>query len=231
MNHFSRMISRRAALHSLGVVGMAAAGGLLAPVATEAAYAATDVVDPGTEPGVASALAVIDQMGTGSWEGENCGPTSAVIALAAVGKPPESYVPGEAGAAPGGNARAVKDMRVHCGLSPSGRPTAKSVDYWGAYLEDLEQGIAEYDGSTEQVRFRAGVAAAADGAAVVLNVHHGALIGDSDADYGHFVVAQGTDSEGRIRVSDPGRAQSIGLTGYSREHLMGARKGRATIVS
>lgn len=230
-NDIRPTLSRRAALHGLGVVGLAAAGGLLVPVATDAAHAASDVVAPETDPNVASDLIVVDQMGTGSWEGENCGPTSAVIALAAVGKAPASYVSGEAGAAPGGNAQAVQEMRVHCGLSPSGDPTAKSVDYWGAYLEDLEQGIAEYGGSTDQVRFRAGVAAAAEGAAVILDVHHGDLIGDADADYGHFVVAQGTNADGNIRVSDPGRAQSIGITGYSRDHLVEARKGKATIVS
>jgi len=230
-NHIRPTISRRAALHGLGVAGLAAAGGLLAPVATDAAHAAADVVAPETDPNVASDLVVVDQMGTGTWEGENCGPASAVIALAAVGQAPASYVPGEAGASPGGNARAVEDMRVLCGLSPSGRPTAKSVDYWGAYLEDLEQGVAESGGSTDQVRFRTGVAAAADGAAVILNVHHGALIEEADADYGHFVVAQGTDSDGHIRVSDPGRAQSLGITGYSRDHLVSARKGKALIVS
>ena len=225
----SSPISRRAALSGLGVAGLAAVGGLLAPA--PAAETASALLAPAeTDPNIDSDLVVVDQTGTGPWEGENCGPTSAVIALVAAGSPPPSYVPGEDGAAPGGNSSAVKEMRARCGLSDWGRPAGKTVDYWGAYLEDLERGIGEYGGATEQVRYRAGLTAAADGAPVILNVHHASLIGDEAADYGHFVVAQGTDSEGRIRVSDPGRAQSIGITSYTRDHLVSARTGRATIV-
>lgn len=207
-------ISRRAALRGLGFVGLAATTGLFA---TAQAKAASDLV-------------VVDQGGTGPWDGENCGPTSAVIALVAAGKAPEHYVSGAEGATVGGNATAVQDMRVACGLSPEGDGSAKSVEYWGAYLKDLEAGIREYDGTATHSMFEEGVDAAASGSVVILHVHHGTLIGEN-ADYGHFVVAQGTDSDGNILVSDPGRAQTIGITGYSRQHLLDSQRDDATIVS
>lgn len=226
----SPRISRRAAFHGLGIVGLAGAVGLLAPTAADAADVAIDRIVPDTDTSVDSDLVVVDQMGTGPWQGENCGPTSAVIALVAVGNPPEDYVAGEDGSAPGANAEAVQDLRARCGLSPHGDPAAKSVEYWGAYLSDLERGIEGSGSSTDRTLYRAGVNAAAEGEVVILQVHHGTLIGDAEADYGHFVVAQGTDAEGNILVSDPGRAQSIGITGYSRERLIEAGQGRATIV-
>ena len=207
-------ISRRTAFRGLGIASLAVATGLLA---TAKANAASDLV-------------VIDQIGTGPWGEENCGPTSAVIALVAAGKAPDDYVPGTEGTTVGGNATAVKNMRVACGLSPQGDASAKSVDYWGAYLKDLEKGIREDDGTATHSEYEEGVDAAASGSVVILHVHHGTLI-DEDADYGHFVVAQGKDSDGTILVSDPGRAQSIGITGYSRDHLLNARQGDATIVS
>lgn len=207
-------ISRRTALRGLGFVGLAATTGLFATAQANAA----------------SELVVVDQTGTGPWDGENCGPTSAVIALVAAGRSPAHYVSGAEGATVGGNATAVKDMRVACGLSPQGDASAKSVDYWGAYLSDLEKGIRENDGTATHAQFEEGVVAAASGSVVILHVHHGTLIGE-DADYGHFVVAQGKDSDGNILVSDPGRAQTIGITGYSRQHLLDSQRDDATIVS
>lgn len=207
-------LSRRAALRGLGVVGLTAAAGLFA---SSQAHADSDLV-------------VVDQMGTGPWDAENCGPTSAVIAMVAAGRPVEHYVPGSEGAAEGGNARAVLEMRARCGLSPWDDPETKNVDYVGAYLEDLERGIRDADGTATHSQFKEGMEAAAHGSVVILHVHHGRLLGEN-ADYGHFVVAQGQDEEGNLLVSDPGRAQSIGITGYSRERLLEAQQGDATIVS
>lgn len=214
-NQMNPTINRRTAMRGLGIAGLAAAGGALIPAT--AANAATDLV-------------VVDQMGTGTWEQENCGPTAAVIALVAVGNAPADYVSGSAGSAPGGNAPVVKDMRAFCGLSPWGQPSAKSVTYWGADLADIELGITEYGSSISRSGYADGVDAAADGSVVILHVHHGTLIGES-ANYGHYVVAQGTDSSGNIQVSDPGRAQSLGITGYTRSQLLNAQKGAATLVS
>lgn len=207
-------LSRRAALRGLGVVGLTAAAGLFA---SSQAHADSDLV-------------VVDQMGTGPWDAENCGPTSAVIAMVAAGRPVEHYVSGSEGAAEGGNARAVLEMRARCGLSPWDDPETKNVDYVGAYLEDLERGIRDADGTATHSLFKEGMEAAAHGSVVILHVHHGRLLGE-DADYGHFVVAQGEDEEGNLLVSDPGRAQSIGITGYSRDRLLEAKQGDATIVS
>ncbi|ASK65606.1 hypothetical protein CFK39_06890 [Brachybacterium avium] len=207
-------LSRRTALRGLGAVGLTAAAGLFA---TSQAHAASDLV-------------VVDQHGTGRWGGENCGPASAVIALVAAGRQVEHYVSGTEGSAKGGNSRAVQEMRARCGLSPWEDPAVKTVDYTGAYLEDLEAGIRDTDGTATHSRFKEGLETAAHGSVVILHVHHGRLLGE-DADYGHFVVAQGKDADGNILVSDPGRAQQIGITGYSREHLLQARLGDATIVS
>lgn len=207
-------ISRRTTLRGLGLLGLTAAVGLFV---TEQADAARDLV-------------VVDQIGTGPFDGENCGPTSAVVAMVAAGREVEHYVPGPEGTEVGGNARAVQEMRARCGLSPWGEPSVKTVDYEGAYLGDLERGIRDADGTATHSEYPEGLEAAAHGSVVILHVHHGTLIGE-DADYGHFVVAQGEDSEGNILVSDPGRAQSIGITSYSRDQLLGARQGDATIVS
>ena len=207
-------LSRRTALRGLGVVGLTAAAGLFA---STQAHATSDLV-------------VVDQIGTGPFDGENCGPTSAVIAMVAAGREVEHYVSGTEGAAVGGNARAVQEMRARCGLSPWEDPSVKTVDYTGAYLGDLERGIRDADARATRAQYEEGLEAAAHGSVVILHVHHGTLIGQ-DADYGHFVVAQGEDAEGNLLVSDPGRAQEIGITTYTRDHLRQASQGDATIVS
>lgn len=208
-------LSRRTALRGLGVVGLTAAAGL---VASTQAHASGDLV-------------VVDQMGTGPFAGENCGPTSAVIAMVAAGREVQHYVSGAEGTAVGGNKRAVMTMRARCGLSPWEEPSVKTVDYTGAYLGDLERGIRDADGRATHAQYEEGLKVAAHGSAVILHVHHGTLIGDEDADYGHFVVAQGEDADGNLLVSDPGRAQSLGITTYTRDQLREARQGDATIVS
>lgn len=207
-------LDRRAALRGLCLVGLTAAAGMFA----------------GTQAHAASELVVVDQMGTGPWEKENCGPTAAVIAMIAAGRPVEHFVQGDAGTEPGGNARAVMEMRARCGISPWGEPEVKTVDCVGAYLGNLETGIREADGTATRAQYMQGLEAAANGSVVILHVHHGTLLGE-DADYGHFVVAQGEDADGSILVSDPGRAQSIGITAYAPEHLYKARLGNAAIVS
>lgn len=207
-------LDRRAALRGLGLLGLTAAAGLFAD---PRAHAASDLV-------------VVDQKDTGPWEKENCGPAAAVIAMVAAGRTVEHYVPGTAGAEPAGNARAVMEMRARCGISPWGEPEIKTVDCVGAYLGNLETGIREAEGTATRAQYREGLEAAARGSVVILHIHHGTLLGE-DADYGHFVVAQGEDADGNILVSDPGRAQSIGITAYPPEHLLEARQGHAAIVS
>lgn len=208
-------LSRRSALRGLGIVGLTAAAGLFA---SSQAHATSDLV-------------VVDQMGTGPWDAENCGPASTVIAMVAAGREVEHYVSGTEGASVGGNARAVLEMRARCGLSPWEDPATKTVDYVGAYLSDLEKGIRDTGARATHALYKEGMEAAAHGAAVILHVHHGRLLGEEGADYGHFVVAQGEDAEGNILVSDPGRAQSRGITAYSREQLLRGRQGDATLVS
>jgi len=207
-------LSRRTALRALGLAGLTAAGLL----ASTQAHASDDLV-------------VVDQMGTGPWDSENCGPTSAVIAMVAAGRKVEHYVSGDEGTTVGGNSRAVIEMRARCGLSPWDDPAEKNVDYMGAYLGDVENGIRDAGARATRARFQEGLEAAAQGAVVILHVHHGRLLGEEDADYGHFVVAQGEDADGNLLVSDPGRAQTIGITTYSPERLRHARQGYATIVS
>lgn len=206
-------VSRRTALRGLGVLGLTAAG----LISASQAHASDDLV-------------VVDQMGTGPWDSENCGPTSAVIAMVAAGREVEHYVSGEHGTTVGGNARAVIRMRARCGLSPWGGPSTKTVDYTGAGLGDLENGIRDADAQATRTRYEQGLEAAARGSAVILHVHHGRLL-DEEADYGHFVVAQGEDADGNLLVSDPGRAQRIGITAYSPDRLRHARQGHATLVS
>lgn len=172
-------------------------------------------------------LVVIDQMDTGYFSAENCGPTAAVIALVAVGKTPSGYR-----STITGNAPVVQNMRVACGLSPAGQPTKKSVSYYGSDLTDLARGIKATRGAASQVTFAAATDAAAAGKTTILHVNHGKLLGVSGANYGHYVVARGKDSSGRILVSDPGRAKSIGIKGYSRATLLNAlQMNRGLIVS
>lgn len=207
-------VGRRAALRGLGLLGLTAAG----LISTSRAHASGD-------------LEVVDQMGTGPWDAENCGPTSTVIAMVAAGREVRHYVSGEKGTTVGGNRRAVIEMRARCGLSPWGEPEKKTVDYTGAYLGDLENGLRDAGARATRSRFEEGLEAAARGKVVILHVHHGRLLGEEGADYGHFVVAQGEDANGNQRVSDPGRAQEIGITAYSPDRLRHARQGLATVVS
>lgn len=206
-------VGRRTALRGLGLLGLTAAG----LISTSRAHASGDLV-------------VVDQMGTGPWDAENCGPTSTVIAMVAAGREVRHYVSGEQGTAVGGNARAVIEMRARCGLSPWGEPATKTVDYTGAYLGDLEDGLRDAGAQATRTRYEEGLEAAARGSVVILHVHHGRLLGE-EADYGHFVVAQGEDADGNLLVSDPGRAQSIGITAYSPDRLRHAQQGYATLVS
>src|SRR5699024_12720323 len=111
-------------------------------------------------------------------------------------------------------ARAVMEMRARCGLSPWDDPAEKTVDYIGAYLGDLETGIRKADARATRAVYEGGLGAAANGSVVILHVHHGRLLGE-EADYGHFIVAQGADADGNLLVSGPRRAPAIGITGYS----------------
>lgn len=160
----------------------------------------------------ANDLVVINQMETGPWSEENCGPTAGIVAMVASGYDPEEYQEGVSNGGP-----AVMEFRVHAGLSPSGRPDEKSVDYWGSDLSDIETGLSANNVSNSRETYDTGLTEAQNGKSVILHVHHGTLIGDPGADYGHYVVARGT-TDGGIAVSDPGRA-SLGITGYSKSHL------------
>lgn len=160
----------------------------------------------------ANDLVVINQMQTGPWSSENCGPTAGIVAMVASGYTPEEYQEGVNNGGP-----AVMEFRVHAGLSPSGRPNEKSVDYWGSDLTDIEAGLTANNVSNSRKTYDTGLSEAENGKSVILHVHHGTLIGDSSADYGHYVIARGT-ADGGIAVSDPGRA-SLGITGYSKSHL------------
>lgn len=151
--------------------------------------------------GSAPKLVVVDQMYTGTFSEENCGPSANVIALVGVGRTPSGYV-----SDPAGNRRCVEAMRVSCGLSPAGDPSRKLVSYYGSDLHaDLEGGLTAHGAGSRRVGHAAGVDAARSGEVVILNVHHAALVSGSTV-AGHYVVACGTDAAGNIRVSDPGRS-------------------------
>lgn len=166
--------------------------------------------DPDPDPGGGSGdLVVINQMDTGPKSSENCGPTSAVITLYALGRPPS-----------GSYKQAVINMREACQI-PSGT--------WGSDVSHLINGLAAYDTSARKVDYASALAAAEDGKPVILNVNHGVLLG-GEPSYGHYVVARGTNSAGEFYVSDPGRA-SLGIKGYSRTRLeAAARYDRGIIV-
>src|SRR5699024_2107439 len=106
-------LSRRTALRGLGVVGLTAAAGLFA----------ASRAPPSCH------LVSVHQMGTGSWDPENCGRPSAVSAMVAAGREVEHWVAGEEGTTVDDNARAVMEMRARCGLSPWDEPAEKTVDY------------------------------------------------------------------------------------------------------
>lgn len=179
--------------------------------------------------GTAGKLVMVNQMYTGHFSNENCGPCANVIALVGVGRTPSGYVSDSAG-----NRRVVENMRVSCKLSPAGDPTRKLVDYYGSDLHaNLEVGLKAHGAGTQRVTHAAGIDAARAGKVVILNVHHANLVPGSVVK-GHYVVAYGTDSAGNIRVSDPGRVNSIGIKGYTRTQLINAKHltfNRALIVS
>ena len=186
-------LSRRTALRGFGALGLTAAGLL----ASTQAHASGDLV-------------VVDQIGTGPWDTENCGPTSTVIAMVAAGREVRHYVSGEKGTTVGGNRRAVIEMRARCGLSPWGEPEKKTVDYTGAYLGDLEDGLRDAGARATRARFEEGLEAAARGKVVILHVHHGRLLGEEEADYG----------PGRGREREPARLRSGPRPGDRHHHLL-----------
>lgn len=206
-------VSRRTALRGAGAAGLIAASGLLIPTTASAA---------------SGRLVAIDQMSTGHFSAENCGPTCNVIALVAIGKPPAGYV-----ASITGNAAPVMSMRVYCGLSPSRKTTVKSKpSQWGSNLADLKKGLAASPQKvpSRQVTFSAALDAAAAGRTVILNVNHLKLLGQRGTDYGHYVVARGRNSAGSILVSDPGRARSLGVKAYTRSRLTAAARGNSALI-
>src|SRR5699024_5037043 len=105
-----------------------------------------------------------------------------------------------------------------------------TVHYIAAYHGDLETSILKADARATRAVYEEGLEAAANGSVVILHVHHSRLLGE-EADYAHFVVAQGEDADGNLLVSDPGRAQEIGITENSADQLRDAQQGDATIVS
>jgi peptidoglycan hydrolase-like protein with peptidoglycan-binding domain len=179
--------------------------------------------------GGGGSLVVVNQMFTGYFSSQNCGPSANVVALVGVGRTPSGYSSNM-----NGNRAVVEAMRVSCGLSPAGRPTVASRSYWGADLHnDLERGLKAHGAGVQRATHVGGIDAARSGRTVILNVHHANLVAGSSVG-GHYVVARGTDSSGRIRVSDPGRAESIGIRGYSRTQLIRAehlRFDRSLIIS
>ncbi|GAA1244940.1 hypothetical protein GCM10009676_33520 [Prauserella halophila] len=165
--------------------------------------------DPDPDPGGSGDLIVINQMATGPMSDENCGPTSAVITLYALGRPPS-----------GSHKQAVMNMREACQIP---------ADTWGADVKHLIRGLGAYDTNARKVNYASALAAAADGKPVILNVNHGVLLGGAPS-YGHYVVARGTNSAGDFYVSDPGRA-SFGIKLYTRSRLeAAARYDRGIIV-
>lgn len=164
------------------------------------------------DPDYSGELVVIDQMHTGPFSAQNCGPTSAVIALHALGRAPA-----------GTHKTQVINMRSACHI-PSGT--------YGSDVSHLITGLTSsaYDTPARRVTYAEALDAAKTGAPVILNVNHGVLLG-GEPTYGHYVVAMGTNSAGDFYVSDPGRAKSIGIKAYTRTQLeKAARKNRGIIV-
>jgi peptidoglycan hydrolase-like protein with peptidoglycan-binding domain len=148
------------------------------------------------EPDYSGELVVINQMATGPMSAENCGPTSAVITLYALGRPPA-----------GTYKQAVMNMRAAMQI-PAGT--------WGSDASHIVRGLGSspYNTPARTVTYAEALAAAEAGRPVILNVNHGVLLGGSPT-YGHYVVARGTNSAGDFYVSDPGRA-SLGIRAYTR---------------
>lgn len=164
-------------------------------------------------------LVLVDQMSTGVYSDYNCGPSSMVVAMVALGKPPAGYV-----SDPYGNAAPVKAARTACGYGS----TAGGLD-----ITWLQNGLKKYSVASKKVTFAAGLDAAAQGKVVIFNVNHKKLLTGKvqSGDYGHYVVSNGRDAAGSFRVSDPGRVRSIGLTTYTRTRMQyAARMDRAIIV-
>jgi peptidoglycan hydrolase-like protein with peptidoglycan-binding domain len=163
------------------------------------------------EPDYSGELVVINQMATGPMSAENCGPTSAVITLYALGRPPA-----------GTYKQAVMNMRAAMQI-PAGT--------WGSDASHIVRGLGSspYNTPARTVTYAEALAAAEAGRPVILNVNHGVLLGGSPT-YGHYVVARGTNSAGDFYVSDPGRA-SLGIRAYTRTRLVAAaRHNRGVIV-
>lgn len=137
-------------------------------------------------------LVAISQMSTGAQGKWNCGPCSCVVSLVAIGKPPAGYV-----SSPTGNSAVVARMRTATGVASG------STD-----ILQLQSALHKYGARTEFLSaaadgYEKGIQRARAGATVILNVSQGLLQGRAlGTEDGHYVVARGVDSSGRILVSD-----------------------------
>lgn len=167
-------------------------------------------------------LVAINQFYTGAQSKDNCGPTSCVVALVAIGRPPTGYV-----SSPTGNRAPVERMRTATGVAVG--PTD---------LRQLQTALRKYGARTEYLGsdidgYEKGIQRARNGETVILNLTHGRLLGTSGKQYGHYVVARGTDSSGRILVSDsahwdPVNGSRGAVVPYTVTQLRNARHVTAT---
>ena len=150
------------------------AGAGLVPATAAPATSAPAAISVATAATNTAPLITVNQNKTGAQSAYNCGPSSVVIALKSVGKNPKGYSTSQRAA--------VEKVRANIGHSG---PTD---------LSKLEAEIKTYGVKTTRVKYAAGVTAASKGKTVILHTN---LYG------GHYVVAKGQDSAGKIRVSDP----------------------------
>lgn len=169
----SKMAAGTLALGLMAALGVPAASAQ--PVTAAPAPA---IVAPATVKAATNTLIAINQNSTGAAAATNCGPTSVVIALKSVGKTPSGYSTSAI--------QAVKNVRAGVYKTVKNGPTD--------LYRDLKPQITKYGVKATNATYAAGLTAAASGKTVIL---HTTLYG------GHYVVAKGKDSSGRIFISDP----------------------------
>lgn len=180
-------IATKLAAGTLTLGLLAAAGAPLATAQPMTAAPAPAVVAPAAVKAASNTLIAIKQMSTGTAAARNCGPTSVVIALKAVGKTPSGYKTSAV--------QAVKNVRASIGHT-------RSTDL----IADLKPQITKYGVKATKVTYAQGLAAAAKGKTVILHTN---LYG------GHYLVAKGKDASGRIFISDPAKgSKSAKTTAY-----------------
>lgn len=179
-----------------GVAGPATWGRLIGAASVTPPKPTTRPTTPPTKPGKRTYVA-LSQMKTGRYGDVNCGPTSATMALLALGKKPEFYQPGN-------YAQAVDHFRV--------APEHMNHNWGGATGSDeVSRGLRSYGVATRTTNMNDALAAVKSGKMVISNGYSSRLPWTTWTGGGHYILVAEHLGGTSYRVFDPasGREHTV----------------------